>query len=180
MFSFYIAAAFYAGAFAPVLNAIGAGEPRPTYAALWLDIVSRRSKVTAHSASHLANRYDEMAGAVIRLCLAQLTPAAVLAQPTTLTSHKTRPGLRGELLYRELTLDKGARGEATRLLRLAAADAQKLLYIRGQSRSSPWSLASSFTSFPLLTPSTTLTSPLFTFHHSHPTSLLPPPRVYFS
>ena len=99
-------------------------DPRRGYTALWLDIADRRS----NHPSRLADMIREVDGTrwpgpIIRLYLGQATPEAVLAAADDRDAIARRGRVCEANFYTgELALLSGAKDDAARLLRLAAAD----------------------------------------------------------
>ena len=99
-------------------------DPKRGYTALWLDIADRRS----NQPSRLADMIREVDGTkwpgpLIRLYLGQTTPEAVLAAADDRDAITKRGRVCEANFYTgELALLTGARDDAARLFRLAAAD----------------------------------------------------------
>jgi lipoprotein NlpI len=99
-------------------------DPKRGYTAVWLDIADRRS----NHPSRLADTTREVDGTrwpgpIIRLYLGQTTPEAVLAAADDRDPITKRGRVCEANFYTgELALLTGARDDAARLLRLAAAD----------------------------------------------------------
>lgn len=99
-------------------------DPKRGYTALWLDIASKRS----NQPRRLADTIREVDGTrwpgpIIRLYLGQTTPAAVLAAADDRDPIAKRGRVCEANFYTgELALLSGAKDEALRLFRLAAAD----------------------------------------------------------
>jgi len=102
-------------------------NPKFVHAALWLDIVNRRS----HLPSGLAQAISQLdmtkwPAPVIRLFLGQMTPAAVLDAADDPDAKTKRDHVCDANLYSgELALGQGAKDDASRLLRRASADCPK-------------------------------------------------------
>ena len=103
-------------------------DPDYAYAALWLDVLNKRSNLPSQLAE--ATKQIDMTrwpAAIIRLYLGQLTPEAMLAaaddaDPQTKASQVCE----ANFLNGELALLRGAKDEATRLFRQAAAGCPKV------------------------------------------------------
>jgi tetratricopeptide (TPR) repeat protein len=102
--------------------------PKSPYAALWLDIVNKRSNRSPILPQAMP-RLDmtKWPAPVIRLFLGQMTPEAVLAAADD-PSARTRQGQVCEANFYtgELALQGGAKEQAANLFRLATADCPKL------------------------------------------------------
>jgi lipoprotein NlpI len=120
----------YAGALPTALadlNQASELNPKHAYAALWLDIVNKRSNLPSRLAE--AAKQINMTwwpAPVIRLYLGQLTPEAVLAA----ADHENPRAKQGRVCEAnfytgELALQQGNAEEAKRLFALAAADCPK-------------------------------------------------------
>ncbi len=102
-------------------------NPRDAYVALWLDIVNRRSNLP----SRLAEATDSIdmtrwPAPVIRFYLGQLTPEGLLAAADDADpSTKNGQVCEANFYSGERALQRGDKGAATRLFRLAAADCPK-------------------------------------------------------
>jgi tetratricopeptide (TPR) repeat protein len=116
----------YAGALPKALadlNQASALNPNDAYVALWLDIVGQRSNVPSHLAEGTAT-IDMTAwpAPVIRMFLGQMPPDAVLAAADDPdVKKKIGQVCEANFFGGEMALRKGAKDEATRLFRLAAA-----------------------------------------------------------
>jgi lipoprotein NlpI len=119
-------AKFYAGAPSAAmadLSQANSLDPDYVYYALWIDIINR----WRNEASNLANAISHFdmtkwPAPVIRLFLGETTPAAVLAAADDPDPNTRRGEVCEANFYSgELALQRGAKGEATRLFRLAAA-----------------------------------------------------------
>jgi lipoprotein NlpI len=120
----------YAGALPEAmadLNQARELDPKDAYAALWLDIVNKRSNLPSRLAE--ATKQIEMTkwpAPVIRLYLGQLTPEAVLAAADDPDlSTKKNQVCEANFYTGEFTLQRNDKGETTRLFRLAAAGCPK-------------------------------------------------------
>ena len=104
------------------LDHASALNPKDGYAALWLDIVGRRSQVASRLPQAIAQiDMTKWPAPIIRLFLGQTTPAAVLAAADDPNPLKKEGRLCEVNLYNgELALQQGAREDATRLFRVAA------------------------------------------------------------
>jgi predicted Zn-dependent protease len=125
-------ARLYEGAVADALTDIKQAkqiDPKNAYAALWLDIANKRSKL----ASQLPQATPDLdmtnwPAPLIRLYMAQGTPEAVLAAADDPDEKTKRRQVCDAYFYSgELVLQQGAKGDATRLFRLAAANCPKRL-----------------------------------------------------
>jgi lipoprotein NlpI len=112
------------------LNQASELDPKDTFAALWLDIVSRRNKLPSRLAEAVAKLdMTVWPGPVVRLFLGQLTPAAVLAAADDANPVKKKNQLcEANFFLGELALLQGANEEATRLFRLAANECPRYYY----------------------------------------------------
>jgi len=120
----------YAGALPTALadlNQASELNPKHPYAALWLDIVNKRSNLPSRLAE--AAKQINMTwwpAPVIRLYLAQLTPEAVLAAADHANPRAKQGRVCEANFYTgELALQQGNADEAKRLFALAAADCHK-------------------------------------------------------
>ncbi len=117
----------YAGALPKALadlNQASALDPKYAYAALWLDIVGQRNNIPSRL-SQAISTIDMAAwpAPVIRMFLGQMTPAAVLAAADDPDATKQKGQVCEANFYSgEWALRTGAKDEAARLFRLAAAD----------------------------------------------------------
>ena len=106
------------------LTRVGELRPQDPFAALWLDIVVRRSHLPSRLAA--ATQHIDMTGwpaPVIRLYLGQSTPAAVLAAADDPDAEtRTVQVCQANFYVGELALWQGQRDEAKRLFGRAAAD----------------------------------------------------------
>jgi lipoprotein NlpI len=100
-------------------------DPKYAYYALWRDIIDRRSNLASHLARATA-QFDmtKWPAPLVRLFLGQTTPAAVLAAAAADPDGNTKKEQICEANFYtgELALQRGAKKEAARLFRLAAAD----------------------------------------------------------
>ncbi len=121
---------FFAGLLAKALadfNQASELNPKYAYTALWLDIANRRSNLPSRLPEAMKQiDMTQWPAPLIRLYLGQLTPEAVLAaadgpDPTTNKGRNCEANFYGG----ELSLQRGAKDEAARLFRLAAADCPK-------------------------------------------------------
>jgi tetratricopeptide (TPR) repeat protein/dienelactone hydrolase len=106
------------------LNQLSELAPHWAYAAIWLDILNKRSQL----ASRLPQAIEQLdmtkwPAPVVRLLLGQMTPDAVLAAANS-DDAKTKQAqvCEANFFNGELELAHGASDNATRLFRLAAAD----------------------------------------------------------
>jgi lipoprotein NlpI len=120
----------YAGALPTALadlNQASELNPKHAYAALWLDIVKKRSNLPSRLAE--AAKQINMTwwpAPVIRLYLGQLTPEAVLAAADDANPRAKQGRVCEANFYAgELALQQGNADEAKRLFALAAADCPK-------------------------------------------------------
>ena len=102
-------------------------NPKHPYAALWLDIVNKRSNLPSRFAE--AAKQINMTwwpAPVIRLYLGQLTPEALLAA-ADVANPRAKQGrvCEANFFTGELALQQGNADEAKRLFALAAADCPK-------------------------------------------------------
>jgi lipoprotein NlpI len=117
---------FYAGAIPQALADLSQAsrlDPEYAYYALWIDIVDRRGNAASRLAQAIAHvDMTKWPAPVIRMFLGQATPAAVLAAADD-PDAKTKAGQVCEANFysAELALQQGAKAEAERLFRLAAA-----------------------------------------------------------
>ena len=121
---------FYAGSLAKSLadfNRANELDPGNAYAALWIDIVRKRSDQQSDIAKVLT-RIDltKWPAPIVRLYLRQITAETVLVAAND-GDAKTRKGRLCEFNFYsgELALQGGSKDDAARLLRLAAADCPK-------------------------------------------------------
>jgi tetratricopeptide (TPR) repeat protein len=119
--------ALYAGALPKALDDLNKAsevDPKLSYAAIWLDIVNKRSNLPSRLAQ-AATLIDmtKWPAPVIRLYLGELTPTDVLA-----AADDPKPDIKraqvceANLFIGELALQQGKNEEAARLFRLAAGD----------------------------------------------------------
>jgi lipoprotein NlpI len=130
---------FYAGALPQALADLRQAsklDPAYAYYALWIDIVDKRSNAASRlpqAISHI--NMTKWPAPVIRLFLGQTTPAAVLAAADDSEANKKRGQVCEANFYSgELALQQGAKEEAARLFRLAAADCPRE-FVEGHSAS---------------------------------------------
>jgi lipoprotein NlpI len=99
-------------------------NPKRGYAALWLDIAAKRSNLPSGLADAIRQvDMTQWPGPIIRLYLGQMTPEAVLAATDNRDAVIKRGRVCEANFYTgELALLSGAKDEALRLFRLAAAD----------------------------------------------------------
>jgi len=109
------------------LNQASALNPKDAYAALWLDIVNKRSNLPSQLAdAALLIDMTEWPSPVIRLYLGQMTPKAVLAAADNPNANtKNGQVCEANFYTGELDLQQGKKDDATRLFRLAAANCPK-------------------------------------------------------
>jgi lipoprotein NlpI len=102
-------------------------NPKDAYAALWLDIVSKRSQVASRLSQAIAQiDMTKWPAPVIRLFVGQLSPAAVMAAADTPDAAKKRDQVCEANFYTgELALQRDTKEDATRLFQLAAANCPK-------------------------------------------------------
>ena len=102
-------------------------DPKSAYAALWRDVVERRSNLPSRLAqASMQIDMTEWPAPIIRLYLGQMTPEAVLAaadDPDVNT--RKRQVCDANFFIGELALQRGAKDEAVRLFRLAAAGCEE-------------------------------------------------------
>jgi lipoprotein NlpI len=119
-------ASFYAGALPQALADLGRAsrlDPEYAYYALWIDIIDRRASRPSRLAQTIGHvDMTKWPAPVIRLFLDQTTPAAVLAAADDPDAEKKKGQVCEANFYSgELALQQGAKEEAARLFRLAAA-----------------------------------------------------------
>ena len=120
----------YAGSLAKALadmSQVSKLDPKDAYAALWLDIVNRRSNLPSRLPQQVAQiDMSKWPAPLIRLFLGQMTPRAALAAAADANAN-TKKGQTCEANFYsgELALQQGAKDQATRLFRLAASGCQK-------------------------------------------------------
>ena len=98
-------------------------DPEYAYYALWIDIIDKRGNMASRLPQAIAH-FDltKWPAPVIRLFLGQTTPAAVLDAADDPDATKKRGQVCEANFYSgELALQQGAKAEAARLFRLAAA-----------------------------------------------------------
>jgi lipoprotein NlpI len=102
----------------------GALDPKDAYAALWLDILDKRSNLPSRLAA--ATRQIDMykwPAPIVRLFLGQLKPDALLAAADNANAdHKKEQVCQADFYRGELALQGGATEEATRFFQVAATD----------------------------------------------------------
>ena len=127
------------------LNQASELKPKDAYTALWLDVVNKRSNLPSHLPQAIAQLdMTRWPAPVIRLFLGQMTPDAVLAaadDPNAMT--KQRRVCEASFFSGELTLMQGAKENAVRLFRLAAADCPKTLIVWSAANAELKALSSS-------------------------------------
>jgi lipoprotein NlpI len=98
--------------------------PENAYLALWVDIVSQRNNLPSRLAQTSSGiDMTVWPAPVVRLFMDQTTPAAVLAAADDPDATRKQGQVCEAIFYSgELSLTKGLKDEATRLLRLAASD----------------------------------------------------------
>jgi lipoprotein NlpI len=101
--------------------------PKDALFALWLDVVNKRSGVASRLPQAITQiDMTKWPAPVIRLFLGQLTPADVLAAADSSDAiQKSGQVCVANFFSAELALQQGAKEDATRLFRLAAADCPK-------------------------------------------------------
>jgi lipoprotein NlpI len=119
-------AKFYAGALPQALADLSQAsklDPQYAYYALWIDIIDKRGNVASGLPQALSKiNMTKWPAPVIRLFLGQTTPAAVLAAADDPDANTKRGQVCEANFYSgELALQQGAKEEAARLFRLAAA-----------------------------------------------------------
>jgi lipoprotein NlpI len=99
-------------------------DPEYAYYALWIDIIDKRSNGASRLPQAIAHiDMTKWPAPVIRLFLGETTPADVLAAADDPNPNTKRGQICESNFYLgEFALQQGAREEATRLFRLAAAD----------------------------------------------------------
>ncbi len=124
---------FYGGKITQALDDLYQSKdlsPKNAYAAIWLDIASKRSNRPSELA--LATAKLDMAkwpAPVLRLFLGDLTPTAVLAAADDPRADiKNARVCEANFYSGELALQQGIKGEAARLFRLAATQCPKDFY----------------------------------------------------
>jgi lipoprotein NlpI len=127
---------FYVGSLAKALVDIGQAnklDPEYPYYALWLDIVERRSSLASRLPQTVPQiNLAKWPAPVFSLFLGQMTPAAVLAAANDPDAVTTRGQVCEANFYSgEWALHQGARDEAIRLFRLAAADCPRDDFVEG-------------------------------------------------
>jgi lipoprotein NlpI len=119
-------AKFYAGALPQALADLSQAsklDPQYAYYALWIDIIEKRGNMASGLPQALAKiNMTKWPAPVVRMFLGQATPAAVLAAADDPDANTKRGQVCEANFYSgELALQQGAKEEATRLFRLAAA-----------------------------------------------------------
>jgi lipoprotein NlpI len=118
---------FYDGFLRQALADLGQAsklDPEYAYYALWLDILDKRGNAASRLPQAISQiNMTKWPAPVIRLFLGQTTPAAVLAAADDPDANTKRGQLCEANFYLgELALQQGAKENAARLFRLAAAD----------------------------------------------------------
>jgi lipoprotein NlpI len=119
-------AKFYAGALPQALADLSQAsklDPQYAYYALWIDIIEKRGNMASGFPKAVSKiNMTKWPAPVVRLFLGQTTPAAVLAAADDPDANTKRGQVCEANFYSgELALQQGAKEEATRLFRLAAA-----------------------------------------------------------
>jgi lipoprotein NlpI len=128
---------YYAGALPQALADLSQAsklDPEYPYYALWIDILDKRANAASRLPQAIAQiNMTKWPAPVIRLFLGQMTLAAVLAAAED-PDAKTKRGqvCEANFYLGELALQQGAREDATRLFRLAAADCPRE-FVEGHS-----------------------------------------------
>ena len=131
---------FYAGSLPQALADLNQAiklDPEYPYYALWIDIVDKRGNTASHLPQTISHvDMTKWPAPVIRLYLGQTTPAEVLAA-ANISDAKTKRGqiCEANFYLGELALQQGAKEEAARMFRLAAADCPRE-FVEGHSASS--------------------------------------------
>jgi len=109
------------------LDRASALDTKNAYAALWLDIVNKRSNVASRLAQAGAQiDMGKWPASIVRLFLGQMTAEAVLAAADDFDANTKRDQVCEANFYiGELALQQGTKEEAVRRFRLAAADCRK-------------------------------------------------------
>jgi lipoprotein NlpI len=131
---------FYSGALPQALADLGQAsklDPEYAYYALWIDILDKRGNRASRLPQAISQiNMTKWPAPVIRLFLGQTTPVAVLAAAEDADANTKRGQVCEANFYLgELALQQGAKEEATRLFRLAAADCPRA-FVEGPSASS--------------------------------------------
>jgi lipoprotein NlpI len=133
-------AKFYAGALSPAIADLTQAsklDPAYAYYPLWIDIIDKRRNEASSLAQAIA--HVDMAkwpAPLVRLFLGETTPAAVLAAAADPDAVTRRGQVCEANFYSgELALQQGAKEEATRLFRLAAAECPRE-FVEGHAASS--------------------------------------------
>jgi len=113
------------------LNQSSEFSPNHAYAALWRDIVARRSNLPSRLAQAMTQiDMTKWPAPVIRLYLGQMTPESVLAAADDPDANTKKVQIcEANFFIGELALQRGSNDEAVRLFRLAAADCGKNTYV---------------------------------------------------
>jgi len=119
-------AKFYAGAVPQALADLSQAsklDPRYAYYPLWIDIIDKRGNLPSNLSQALSKiDMTKWPAPVIRMFLGQTTPEAALAAADDPDANTKRGQVCEVNFYSgELALQQGAKEEATRLFRLAAA-----------------------------------------------------------
>jgi lipoprotein NlpI len=119
-------AKFYAGALPQALADLSQAsklDPQYPYYALWIDIIEKRGNMASGLPQALSKiNMTKWPAPVVRMFLGQTTPAAVLAAAEDPDANTKRGQVCEANFYSgQLALQQGAKEEATRLFRLAAA-----------------------------------------------------------
>jgi lipoprotein NlpI len=120
----------YAGALPKALADLDVAskvDPKSSYAAIWLDIVNKRSNLPSRLAQAVTLiDMTKWPAPVIRLYLGELTPSDVLVAADDRNPDIKRDQVcEANFFIGELALLKGNTDEAARLFRLAAVDCPK-------------------------------------------------------
>jgi len=99
-------------------------DPKDAFAALWLDIASKRSHVASRLSQAIAQiDMTKWPAPVIRLFVGELSPVALMAAADAPDAAKKRGQVCEANFYTgELALQQGTKEDATRYFQLAAAD----------------------------------------------------------
>jgi lipoprotein NlpI len=102
-------------------------DPKDAYAALWLDIVDKRSNLASRLPQDITQiDMAKWPAPVIRMFLGQMEAQAVLAAADDADAHtKSSQVCEANFYSGALALRQGAKDQATRLFRLAVADCPK-------------------------------------------------------
>ena len=131
---------FYAGSLPQALADLNQAiklDPEYPYYALWIDIIDKRGNAASRLSQTISHiNMTKWPAPVIRLYLGQTTPAEVLAAAADPDAMTKRGQICEANFYlAELALQQGAREEAKRMFRLAAADCPRE-FVEGHSASS--------------------------------------------